>query len=56
MSFDMADNIQGLCSNFVECKSFLESNSPDIFALCKTKIDDSIDSGNFCVSGYLLLI
>ena len=56
MSFDMADNIQGLCSNFVECKSFLESNSPDIFALCKTKIDDSIDSGNFCVSGYLVLI
>ena len=23
-------NIQGLCSNFVNCESFLESNSPDI--------------------------
>ena len=26
-------NIQGLCSNFVECESFLESNSPGILAL-----------------------
>ena len=26
-------NIQGLCSNFVDCKFFLESNSPDIL-LC----------------------
>ena len=26
-------NIQGLCSNFVACESFLESNSPDILAL-----------------------
>ena len=26
-------NIPGLCSNFVDCKSFLESNSPDIL-LC----------------------
>ena len=23
-------NIQGLCLNFVNCESFLESNSPDI--------------------------
>ena len=28
-------NIQGLCSNFVHCGSFLESNSPDILALFK---------------------
>ena len=27
-------NIRGLCSNFVDCESFLESNSPDILALC----------------------
>ena len=33
-------NIHGLCSNFVECESFLESNSPDIFALCETNLDD----------------
>ena len=26
-------NIRGLCSNFIECESFLESNSPDILAL-----------------------
>ena len=37
-------NIQGLCSNFVECESFLESNSTDISALCKTNLDDVIDS------------
>ena len=42
--------------NFFVCKSFLETNSPDILALCKTILDDSIDSGNFSVRGYLLLI
>ena len=42
--------------NFVECESFLESNSPDILALCETNLDDSIDSGNFSVKGYLPLI
>ena len=26
-------DIQGLCSNFVDCESFLESNSPDILAV-----------------------
>ena len=49
-------NVWGLRSNFVECQSFLESNSPDILALCETNLDDSIDSGNFSVRGYLLLI
>ena len=43
-------------TNFVECESFLESNSTDILALCETKLDDSIDSGNLFVSGYLTLI
>ena len=42
--------------NFFVCKSFLESNSPDILAQCETNHDDSIDSGNFSVRGYLLLI
>ena len=46
----------GLRSNFVECESFLESSSPDILALCETNLDDSIDSGNFSVRGYLPLI
>ena len=46
-------NIQGLCSNFVDCESFLESNSPDILALCETNLDDSIDTGNFSMRGYL---
>ena len=45
-------NIRGLRSNFVDCESFLESNSPDILALCETNLDDSIDSGNFSVRGY----
>ena len=49
-------NIRGLHSNFVDCKSFLESNSPDILALCETDLDDSIDSGNFSMKGYLPLI
>ena len=37
-------------------ESFLESNSTDILALCETNLDDSIDSGNFSVRGYLPLI
>ena len=49
-------NIRGLRSNFVGCDSYFESNSLDILALCKTNLDDSIDSGNFSVRGYLLLI
>ena len=40
----------------VDCESFLESNSPDLLALCETNLDDSFDSGNFSVRGYLPLI
>ena len=49
-------NIWGLRSNFVACKSFFEWNSPDILALCEINLDDSIDSGNFSVRGFLPLI
>ena len=49
-------NICGLRSNFVDCESFLESNSPDIPTLCETNLDDSTDSGNFSVRSYLVLI
>ena len=49
-------NIWGFCSNFVDYESFLESKSPDIFALCETNVNVSIDSGNFCVRDYLPLI
>ena len=33
-------NIRGLRSNFVECESFLESDSSGIFALCETNLDE----------------
>ena len=46
-------NIQGFRSNFVDCESFLESNSPDIFALCETNLDESNYSGNFFVILFL---
>ena len=49
-------NIRGLRSNFVHPESFLELNSRDILALCETNLDDSIDSGNSSVRGYLPLI
>ena len=49
-------NIRGLRSNFVDCESFLESNSPDILVPCETNLDDSIDSRNFSVRGYLPLV
>ena len=39
-----------------DCKSFLESNSPDNLALCETNLDGSIDSNNFSVRGDLPLI
>ena len=44
-------NIWGLCSNFGECESFLEPNSPGILALYETNLDDSINSGNISVKG-----
>ena len=49
-------NIWGLYSNFVDCESFLESNSPEILALWETNLGDSLDFGNFSVRGYLPLI
>ena len=49
-------NIWGRCPNFAECECFLESNFPDILALCETNLDNSIDSGNFFMRGYLPLI
>ena len=49
-------NIQGLCLNFVDCESSLESNSPDIFSLSETNLDNLIDSDNFSVRDYLPLI
>ena len=49
-------NIRDLRSNFLKCESFLESNTPDILALCETNLNDSIYPGNFSVSGHLPLI
>ena len=40
-------NVQGLHLNFVECESFLESNSPDILDLCGANLDDSRIQFNF---------
>ena len=47
-------NIRGLRSNFVECESFLELNSPDILALCETNFDELTNSGNFSVTVFFL--
>ena len=49
-------NIQGICLNFIDWESFLETNSPDILASCETNLDDWVDSGNFSVRGYICLI
>ena len=49
-------NISSLWNNFIEYKSFLKSNSPDILVLCETNMDGSIDFSNFSVKGYLSLI
>ena len=50
------ENIRGLHLNFVECESFLKSNSHDILILCETSLDDSIDSGNFSMTDYLPIV
>ena len=42
--------------NFLKCELFLDSNSPEILTLCKTKLDDTIVSDNFSVRGYFPLI
>ena len=47
-------DIWGIHLNFIEREFFLESNSPDIPALCVTNLDDSIDSGSFSVMGYYI--
>ena len=54
-NFESHNSLKLSFTNFVDCESFLESNSPDILALCETNMDDSIDSGNFSVRGYLPL-
>ena len=48
-------NFLGLCSNFVEYEFFVKSKFHDIVALCETNLHDSIDSGNFCLRGFLPL-
>ena len=49
-------NIYGPGLDFVECESFLESNSPDILAISEINVNDLIDSGNFPLRGYLLIL
>ena len=42
-------NIWGIRLNFVECESFLQSNSPEIFALYETNLDGPSNSENLSV-------
>ena len=49
-------NIRDRCSNFVECESFLESNSPDNSCFMRDKLGWLYWFGNFSVRGYLPLI
>ena len=49
-------NIRGLRLNFVDWEPYLGSNSPDILALFETILDDSVNSDDFSVRGYLPLI
>ena len=49
-------SIRVLCSNVLRCESLLESNSPDILALCETNLEDSIDSSDISMTGYIPLI
>ena len=42
--------------NFVDCEPYLVSNSPGILALFEIILDDSVNSDDFSVRGYLPLI
>ena len=45
-------NVLGNHSNFVGCKFFLKSNSPDILALRETNLEGSINFSKFSVRSY----
>ena len=49
-------DMQGLHSNFVDCESFLESDAPDILAICEANLEKSFVCGNSSVKGYPPLI
>ena len=49
-------NIRDFRSNRNICQSLLESYSPNILALSETNSEDSVDSSNFSVRGYIPLI
>ena len=48
-------NIWDLRLNFVDCETYLGLKSPDILALFETILDDSVNSNDFSVRGYLPL-
>ena len=48
-------NIRGLRLDFVDCESYLWSNSPNILALFETILEDSVNSDDFSVRGYFPL-
>lgn len=48
--------IFSILSSSFSAESFLESNFPDIFALCNNNLKDSIDYRDFFVRRYLTLI
>ena len=54
VSFDTTDDFQW--GSQILLQGLVTLVNPDILALCKTNLDDSIDSSNFSVRGYLPLI
>jgi len=48
-------NLRSLRNKFDHIESFLQNSSPDIFAVGETNLNDSIDSSDFLVNGYLPL-
>ena len=54
VSFDTIDDFQW--GSQILLQGLVTLVNPDILALCKTNLDDSIDSSNFSVKGYLPLI
>ena len=47
-------NIRGLRSNLSEVWNFLETRTPDIFAVSETRLDDNIPSSEVTPDGYVL--
>lgn len=47
-------NVRGVRGNFIAIQSFLLLNSPDLLALCESRLDRNVMSTSLTVPGYVI--